>query len=622
MIVSRKIDGGGYGDCLPRKAGQTIGQYAVPVSKYLVATSEGMLATIYDPRYLSLSPDGHAWAAQCGADPNLPPDAKLAGGVQYFVAQKRWEKIKDASGNDAVVGGINPVIYDNLNDLYVHPVGPGMPVEGYRFVDAQNRLVEAIDTQAPSPKAPRITQWVDLSRDGHTLIVGQGDRMGATVFLDGTYYSLTDPANTDRLPVDAFVVDVGGRIDGEELAFTAHLQLVGWTTLLWMDLDDIASLPLYPSANAERPVPDALPPDVASVALTGFWVADAAAPGNTAVGGLTHPLVIAGEAEILRAEPERRLGLLVYLEGDDALATTRLQQARAFALEHDLTCVVYDDRRRFRYGLVKEHLAGVRKVLSPQWYLRANATLLAEGETPAAFAQDVIAQAKTFDGCPLTPTIRATFGGWQIPAADVVEALNELVRQGALRLPGFAGWLFWAWNRKDGVNAASLVDDNGKPFPVPAFRPAVDLWMRTRTTITNARGFADAFFTRPLTAAKVTITDYQVAGDGTAPATVVVWCETSAVVADATVDLLMDGAVVKSTPWDGQSATLSFQHEEPGEYRLTARLTVAGRIVDETGAVRLVRVLQAPPVPPSPVKTGREGYTQAADEARNEGEKR
>lgn len=83
------------------------------------------------------------------------------------------------------------------------------------------------------------------------------------------------------------------------------------------------------------------------------------------------------------------------------------------------------------------------------------------------------------------------------------------------------------------------------------------------------------------------------------------------------VALTLDGARVSGS--NAPAGRLEVELHEPGEYRLGAMVRCGDR-TSQTGAVRIVRVLPAPiepppPTPPEPIKTGREGFTQAAEEA-------
>lgn len=79
--------------------------------------------------------------------------------------------------------------------------------------------------------------------------------------------------------------------------------------------------------------------------------------------------------------------------------------------------------------------------------------------------------------------------------------------------------------------------------------------------------------------------------------------------------LTLDGQrVAMETQPAGQ---LAVTVDEPAEYRLGAVVDCDGRRA-QTGAIRIVRVTPAPPVPtPTPIQTGKAGYTQAAEEARH-----
>lgn len=602
-MIIKVFPGGWYASALPG------GKYAVDMpARQLVATHLGDVPwknAASEPLCL-VATDINGW--------------KFAGqghfngdfAVEYRDGQWRTD-------HRVAVGAWGPVIYDAAGELVVSDGSVGS--QGYRYRDEHGNLIPGDHTLTPI-NGHDLHESIDLSRNGRTLVIGQRGKFNDEVQVwDGKVHRRWDGVVHDKFTWQNQCRVIRSERVGDEVAIGTY-RIAGNDVLdavcVWATVEELLELP-----EAVDVVPDALPPNVPTVAFTGFWRATGAAPGNAAIDSPTHPAVVADERTILSIPVERRLGLLVYLVGSDAEAIAALKRGAQFASEHDLVSFVYDDQRAFRYRLVKQHLAGMRVVLTPQWYLRANAALLEADESPADFARNVIAQAKTFEGAYLMPTIRATLGGWLIPAGDVVEALNELIRQGALRLPGFIGWLFWAWSRKDGVNPP--LDDEGHPIPAPAFRPAVDLWMRTPTTVTKAQDWIAQAFPPAASPLAITIVGYTEQGE--APLRASMAYEVTGAQGLVLVEMLLDGQLVATsvTPL----GTIAAFIDQPGEYRLKARVTVGDRIA-ETGAVRIVRVRPAPPKPEIPgitypsqpgagtAEAARKPIQEAADAARKE----
>lgn len=480
----------------------------------------------------------------------------------------------------------NGLVWDrpNARPITRYPYPQAFALDRHRVVyfDVALNRFESIGLPQPKHAAGAVDPLLVEAPDGRVWLGYHTDRF------------VLHPIDDDR---QGYILDTG-----LTYGTTATGSLVGFSRdpseseMVVRSIDWSAALvSLAPTAPT---VPAALAPNVPSVAFTGFWRSNKTAPGNAAIDSLTHPGVIAGEDTILTIPKERRLGLLVYLAGSDDEALATLQRGKQFAAEHDLVAFIYDDRRAFRYPLIKPHLAGMRVVLTPQWYLRANAALTEAHETPAAFAADVIAQAKTFDGHFLMPTIRATFGGWLIPAADVVEALNELIRQGALQLPGFIGWLFWAWSRKDGVDPSLFVDDHGRPFPIPAFRDAIDLWMKTPATANPETWIAEHF---PPAQVPLAITVHDFTEQGQAPFHPSARYTVLGVPAELGILVLLtlNGEIVGASDQVSGVVTTEKPITEAGEYRLGLTASSMGRKT-QTGAVRIVRVLPPAPKPEIP----------------------
>ncbi len=236
------------------------------------------------------------------------------------------------------------------------------------------------------------------------------------------------------------------------------------------------------------PMPAVIAPNVPSVHLSGFWAADANSPGNFAIGSKTYlapkHAVVFAEEQYLHLIPEDRLGgLLLYFAGnhDDAFVKAKIEQSIPIAAQRRVPICIYDDRRLGRFDLAKSVCGSAPWIWLPQWYVMP-------GEDVHAFAADAIARTKTYGGHPILPTPRAytSVNGATppvdvVPAETVTAALNALVTQGALKLPGLLGWAFFAWDRADGAKNR------------PALNPVIDAWMAVKTTAVNGRAFADSF---------------------------------------------------------------------------------------------------------------------------------
>lgn len=380
-----------------------------------------------------------------------------------------------------------------------------------------------------------------------------------------------------------------------------------------------------PVVSLEAPAPVALAPNVPSFHVCGTWLADASAPGNLAIGSPTYEVpdqavVIAGELKNDAIPEERRGGLLVYLDRDDDSVRATIARLMSVAAERRLPLCVYDDRAVGRFTLVKDACGAAPWIWLPQWYLDI-------GESPDAFVARVKALAQTYGGHPILPVIRA-YTAWRlppgetdiskgydaIPEAQVVAALNELVTQNALKIPGFLGPLFFAWDRLDGAKNRPMV------------KAAVNVWMKVPATADNGRAFADQFFVEQPAPVRFAITVHGYTQQGQAPFRPRVDYTVEGAPGTVSVLVTLDGLVVGSSELMSGSVFSSEPITQPGEYRIGLTAVSNGHKT-QTGSVRIVRVLPAPEIPgityPTQPGSGRpedasKVWNAAADAARKE----
>ena len=146
-----------------------------------------------------------------------------------------------------------------------------------------------------------------------------------------------------------------------------------------------------------------------------------------------------------------------------------------------------------------------------------------------------------------------------------------------------------------GTGMVSLLPDEGQPIPVPPVPVPPP--------------------PPPVETLAVTITDYLT--EGVAP--LCVWADVVVTGHRGAVEVWLTLNGQQLAGIDAPTGRIESEIREPGEYRLGA-IVRSGDRTSQTGAVRIVRVRPAeqPPTPVEPIKTGREGFTQAADEARRE----
>lgn len=456
-----------------------------------------------------------------------------------------------------------------------------------------------------------------LNQDGAienwTVVPGEGPQVFDTP--DGPWVASITNEEPSRIIVRPAGSKIGYSLVGE--FFYPHVRFIediGRIVIASSSRDGVIQIHQIDPASARvdlRPVKPPviiIRPDVASVLFAGTWHADASAPGNVAIGSPTYPVphhpCVFAEAKFIEAIPAaRRAGLLVYLANPpDATVVQMIEQSILDSPKYHLPPVVYDDRAKGRFELIRAAFGATKWIWSPQWYLQV-------GETPEAFVARVIELAKSYNGHPIIPTIRAytSVNGElvdRVPEDSVIAALNELLKNAALKIPGLLGWLFFAWKRADGCG----LDANGKPYR-PRVHEAVKVWMEVPTTVTDAATWA-AEFCGQVQAPQpfgIRVDDYT--REGVAPFNASVRYEVEGAGAGVTVMLTVDDKILSST--NEPNGTLVSPALQPGEYRLGLRASSLGRET-RTERVRILRVL--PPLP-GPIAVGLEGYAQAKREA-------
>lgn len=375
-----------------------------------------------------------------------------------------------------VAHGVWPVIYDSSGTAIIATAALGSS-QGYRYRAEDGRLILGDATIAPA-NGHNLHEWTDLSHGGQTLVIGQRGTFNDEVQVwDGTVHRRLEIAGAHQCRV------IRSERQGDDVAIACY-RISGNNVIdavcIWATVAELLALP--------EAVTAAVAPNVKSFEVAGTWVANATAPGNLAIGSLAyaspeHTCVIAEPKYIESISAERRLGLLVYLDKDDAAAIAFIQACIPIAAQCRVPMFIYDDRRVGRFELVKAACGDAPCVWMPQWYLGI-------GEDATAFARLMKASAETFGGHKFLPVIRAytslnntgqvPFDA--VPEAAVVSAMNALVNEGALNVAGFLGPLFFAFDRGDGI------------VNRPAIKAAVNVWMQIQTTVTNAAAWASTLF--------------------------------------------------------------------------------------------------------------------------------
>lgn len=287
--------------------------------------------------------------------------------------------------------------------------------------------------------------------------------------------------------------------DGDTLTIywsEAAGELPGDIQQMPCDLSKIEDIPSLPAVTP-------IAPKVPSLPIFGFWSANAAAPGNAALGYVKclippHPCIVAWTETIADVPTERLGGMFVYLDGkdDDASIKAKIEQASVLALQYRVPMWIYDDLT-YRFALIKSlcrvsWIALVRCYLSP-------------GEDPVVFARECVAELKSFGGHPFL-TVTRMYTGWRltpeeeankvdpdvavgyhsVPATQVILSHNALVQAGAFEVDGNQGNFPFVWDRPDGAAGVRSRE---------ALAPLVEVWADVPTTAVNGRAFADQFFT-------------------------------------------------------------------------------------------------------------------------------
>jgi hypothetical protein len=389
---------------------------------------------------------------------------------------------------------------------------------------------------------------------------------------------------TDPIVLHQFVGATGGSdvvfVDGHFVI--ASNSPKGLLTVIWVPIDTPREKLTTPSI-----VPMAPP---APTAFAGAWWWADSAPGNIATGSPTNAdpqalAIIAGEDNISNLPPERRVGLLIYLAGDDdAAAVAAIEHGLLVAAQHGVVPFIYDDRRYGRFNLVRL-VCGTRPwVWMPQW------TIQPDDEGPLTFAHAMKSEAEGFGGHPFLASIRAytscasTSGDPKfdaVPEPQVVAAMNALISQKAVNVPGYLGPIFFAFDRLDGFKHR------------PAVRAAVEKWTGVGTTVTDARAWADEFLKQHLPVS-VTITDYP--KTGVAPFQVKVGFKVTAPADLGTLtEVLINGIWFQAS--GAKEGTFTFTLHEPGTYALALRTIASNGATDQTSQFRIINVT-APVTPP------------------------
>jgi len=293
------------------------GTYAVLYANDCVQTHLGRVAfpdgsMTFQPLYLRQSDvAGFSFAGQSWGTGRV---VEWAGGWQLF---------------DTVTPGTSSVIYDQhgtlcavCNDgagpeagLSLAPLSQ-VGVNGYRYVNDQNRLITGDATYAPSPFAPALNEWTDLSEGADYLVVGQGNQVGGVVFWDGSQH---------RMLIAGDFRFIRAVRSGDQIAL-AFWGVNAPTSCYWLTRDEVRGLPVV----GETPVPPTPipptpnPPEVPMI-LTADFVNTHPARVVLGQGANEHERrenalrfcnTVARDAN--RAEPATRYGLLEKTSGANA----------------------------------------------------------------------------------------------------------------------------------------------------------------------------------------------------------------------------------------------------------------------------------------------------------------
>lgn len=164
---------------------------------------------------------------------------------------------------DTITPGTSSVIYDRDGDLCAvkNDGAPresglvledlsGVGVNGYRYVTDRNELITGDATYAPRAGiAPAMNEWTNLSLDGDTLSVGQGNQIGGVLFWDGAAH---------RQLVTGSAKFIRAERQGDNLAIAFWGESGVPTSCYWLTRAEVNTLPIV-NATPGTPVP---PPPV------------------------------------------------------------------------------------------------------------------------------------------------------------------------------------------------------------------------------------------------------------------------------------------------------------------------------------------------------------------------
>lgn len=213
-MITKAFSGGWYADCLPS------GPYVVLIEGSHLDTDLGRVDFLagaaidtYEPLFVRLSDDGRAFAGQSHFHTST---------VEYTSAG--WRRIN----KEAI--GVSPIIYDQANQLRISDGSIGS--QGWRYVAVDGELITGDATYAPGPGFT-LYEWTDLSRNGDTVIIGQGPEDGCHVW-DGTAHRVLATGNCRFVRAHRVGDDVS----------VAIWRTGAPTLLIWATVDELRALPL------------------------------------------------------------------------------------------------------------------------------------------------------------------------------------------------------------------------------------------------------------------------------------------------------------------------------------------------------------------------------------------
>jgi hypothetical protein len=246
------VAGGWYGDSTPT------GQAITLVTKLLLPDGTAQ------PSHLQLNEATIIPFAQ--ADPTLAPlfvrfreDAGAFAGQAADADDVPMEYVGAQWGQrEGRAWGVSPVIYDLAGVLQIAREGGPAGSQGYRSVTPDGtptgRIVYGDETYGPTPQAPLLYQWTDLSVAGEPrLVIGQEDGERGVLVLDGTTY---------RRFASGRCFTVRGRRTGQQCSVTYYRELGGQLYECVHSWPTVAALRALPPVVAPPiPIPP-IPPEV------------------------------------------------------------------------------------------------------------------------------------------------------------------------------------------------------------------------------------------------------------------------------------------------------------------------------------------------------------------------